>query len=161
MKLKDALKFISKLPSYFIPVGSIIRNKKNPKDIDLISKKPLSEVKKYFDKYEQYKHAPNEGDKIQTYYVKDNQNRIVINIWYGTKEELPYLILSRSYPKKFNIKVRNGLKKHGYKLTDYGLYDKNGKLIKAKNYKDIFKIINKKKLLNLPYRTPEQEELKK
>jgi DNA polymerase/3'-5' exonuclease PolX len=44
--------------------------------------------------------------------------------------------------QQFNIKLRNIAKQQGYKLSEYGLFDKDGKHIPIKSEYDIFKILN-------------------
>ncbi|MBT3941081.1 hypothetical protein HOD83_02150 [Candidatus Woesearchaeota archaeon] len=58
-------------------------------------------------------------------------------------------------PKNFNIKTRKIAMKKGYKLSEYGLFDrKTGKLLAGKTEKGIFK------KLGLPYLKPEGERRK-
>ena len=42
----------------------------------------------------------------------------------------------------FNKKMRQIAKDKGYKLSEYGLFDKNGKQFKVSSERDIFKLLN-------------------
>jgi DNA polymerase (family 10) len=56
--------------------------------------------------------------------------------------------------KNFNIAMRKVSIKKGFKLSEYGLFDKKtGKAVKAQTEQDIFKI------LGMKYKTPEEREM--
>lgn len=154
--LSDAEKFVNKLPKYILPAGSVVYKKENLGDIDLITTKPIEETYEYFKKnYENIKEIECKTKKC-FFKIHIDDKPVELNIWYATKEELPYMIFGRSYPTKFNIKVRSAVKRKGYTLSDYDLRDKSGKHVNMKTSKDFFKFF-KKIGLNIPYRTPKEE----
>jgi DNA polymerase/3'-5' exonuclease PolX len=135
MKLKE---FLDNLPRNYIIVGSILRGKKNPKDIDLITTKPLQ----------------NNRRIVKLYIPEIRKN---VDIWYIKKNELPYGYFWLAYPKIFVTRVRGAFKRKGYLLNQYGLFKNNKKLnLKLKSYKDIFKLLQQLGY-NYKYRSPKQE----
>lgn len=163
--LRKAKSIISKLPEYFIPVGSFIRNKKKIGDIDLISLKPISTAKKYLDNHFDVLETYEKGKREYFFVAKIGNQKIHFNIWYFTKSELPYAFFGLSYPKMFVARVRGAFKRNGYKLNQYGLYKGKKKInqlsgIKIKDNKSFFQILKKAFGYNYEYRTPAQQELK-
>ena len=61
-----------------------------------------------------------------------------IDIRFIPYDSYPAALLYFTGSKDFNTKVRNIAKKKGYKLSEYGLFDKNGKSIKVSSERDIF-----------------------
>lgn len=150
--LNNALKLIKTFPKYLIPVGSVIRGKKNIKDMDFITTKKLNDVLQYFS--DNFDIAINKhGNKFIDFTLKLN-HPIGINIWKTTKKEYPFAYFARAYPVEFNRNIRMKMKRLGFKLNDKGLFDNNDKLISVKNYKNIFKLVD------IPYRTPQEQEIK-
>ena len=73
-----------------------------------------------------------------------------IDIRLISKESFPYALLYFTGSKKTNTFMRNQAIKQGYKLSEYGLFDKDGNIIKLDNEKTIFEF------LQLPYLPPEK-----
>ena len=151
LKLAEAKKLISLFPRYLIPVGSVIRNKKNPSDLDFVTLKPLDKVLKWFTLHTDIISINEYGDKLLHFIIDPY---LKINIWKSTKEELPYMLFSYSYPGPFNLHIRKKAKNLGLTLSQYGLFDASNNLIKIKSFKDIFNI------LDIPFRTPAEEQLR-
>ncbi len=156
LSLKEAESLISKLPKYILPAGSVVYKKENVADIDLITTKDLTTTKEDILKVAPLKKEISCKIKKCFFEVTYDGKPIEINIWKANAKELPYMIFGRSYPTKFNIKVRSAVKRKGYTLSDYNLKDKAGKQIPAKTPKDFFNFFEKIGL-NIPFRTPEQE----
>lgn len=146
------------MPKYLMPVGSYLRKKKNPNDIDIISLRPLEQAKKYLKKKFKIVKTNEDGDRQYFIDIKRYNDIIPINVWYFTRKELPYAYFWLSYPKDFVIRVRGHLKQKGYKLSQFGL-KKGEKNIRMKNNEDFFKLLQKIGY-NYPYRTPEEQEIK-
>ena len=151
--LNELKTFAKKLPNHFYVVGSVIREKKNPQDLDLICLHDLKEDYKWFQKHYKVSKPLRLGKEILTFKLKLNNKPLKINIWHATKENLPFMGLAYSFPRVFNIALRRKAKTMGYLLNQYGLF-KNNKKIPVKNIKAIFRI------LKIKYRSPAQEEKK-
>lgn len=140
-----------KFPNYLKVVGSTGRKKIGAKDIDLISvNKELPKVYDYFKKKFKNIIVNRFGKKMMSI-TADGQK---YDVWYSSKEDLPFMLLAYSYPSGFNIGLRKKAKNLGYKLTQYGLFKDNIKL-PIKTIKGIFK------KLGVIYRSPQEQELKK
>lgn len=139
------------LPNYFIPVGSVIRGKENPGDLDLISTRPLKDAYKYFENNYDIVSVTSYGSKRSDFTIKFDDEHIPINLWFSHKDSLGVKKLLLDYPRGLVIGIRKKLKKMGYKLGDDALY-KDGILVEITDSKDIFKYAQ------IEYRTPEEEE---
>lgn len=138
-------------------VGSIIRKKKNPSDIDMISLLPIDDFLTKLNKYYEFK-IIKKGERI-TFIKIDNLPDL--NIWYVKKDELPYSIFWLSYPQLFVQRVRAAFKKNNLKLNQYGLFEGKKQILKKeiKKNEDFFDLL---KVLgyNYNYRSPAQEQKK-
>ena len=83
-----AHKIIDKLPDYFIPVGSVVRGKENPSDIDLISTRPLNEAYKFFERNYDVTEVRTHGPKRSDFVISYDGDSIPINLWYSDKDHL-------------------------------------------------------------------------
>lgn len=156
MNIKNEInEIVQELPKDFYIVGSYIRNKQFPQDMDIVTTNNINDVIDWFDSNIGDVFIKKKGPKIADFDTKYNNKFIRINIFKGTNEELPYLLFSYSYPKEFNISLRKKAKNYGLKLSQYGFYDKQGKLIKINEFNDVFKI------LDVEFRTPEEEEIRR
>lgn len=142
------------LPNYLIPVGSYIRKKEFPGDLDIVTTKNLKEVLKWFDDNFKILKVLAEGNKHIDIRIEYNKKSLGINIWRTTPDKLIYLEFAYSYPQTLNIALRKKAKNMRYKLTQEGFFDSSGFLIPINNFKEIFDI------LKVEYRTPEEEELR-
>ena len=73
-----------------------------------------------------------------------------IDIRLIPKKSYPFALLYFTGSKKTNTYMRNIAIKAGYKLSEYGLYDKNNNSILLDTEKDIFEF------LHLPYLSPDK-----
>jgi hypothetical protein len=142
------------LPKYLKVVGSTARGKDKPNDLDLLSvDKPLDQVLKYLQDHFNISQVNRKGDKILTVHMRHGKNTHKLNIWFTPKKDLPFMLLSYSYPKQFNIAMRKKAKTLGLTLNQYGLFKGDHKL-PVNTIKGVFK------KLKIAYRTPKAEEKK-
>lgn len=118
--------------------GSIRRQRLTIGDIDIIATASNSDkVIEAFVTYKDVKKILARGPTKAMIVLKNNMQadvRVVKDEVYGAA--LQYF----TGPKNFNIKLRQIAIKKGYKLSEYGLFDrKTGKLIAAKTEEEIFK----------------------
>lgn len=148
-------KIVRLIPKNMYPAGSYVRNKDNPQDIDIITDMKMEDAIKWFENNIGDIYILKNGKKISKFYVTYGKKYIPINIFRAEKmEQIPYMIFSYSYPKTMNIILRKKAKDRGLKLSQYGFFDKNNKLIPIKRFEDVFK------KLDIKYRTPEEEEIR-
>lgn len=120
--------------------GSIRRKKPLIRDIDLlaVSKNP-EKAMNAFTKMDNVKRILGKGKTKSTIILNNDVQadlRIVPEKSFGAA--LQYFTGS----KEFNIKLREIAIKKGYKLNEYGLFErKSGKMIAGKSEKDIFKVL--------------------
>jgi DNA polymerase (family 10) len=83
------------------------------------------------------------------------EKNIKIDIFYTTKDALPYALLHYTGSKNFNIRVRSHAKSLGYKLNQYGLFD-----VKTGNQIIISKASEKTilKKLGITYKEPHERD---
>ena len=65
-----------------------------------------------------------------------------IDIRFINYESYPAALLYFTGSSTLNKKMREIAKKKGYKLSEYGLFDKDGKPIKVESERDIFHKLN-------------------
>lgn len=118
--------------------GSVRRKKDLVRDIDLIavSKDPKFMID-YFCKMKEVKRVLAKGDTKAAVLLNNNIEvdlRVVKNKSYGAA--LLYFIGSKEY----NIRLRNIAIKKGYKLNEYGLFDrKTGRYVAGRTEREILK----------------------
>jgi DNA polymerase/3'-5' exonuclease PolX len=71
---------------------------------------------------------------------KDNHIRR-IDIRFVTNDSFASALLYFTGSGEFNVKMRNIAKEKGYKLSEYGLFDKDDNKVKLKSEKAIFKFL--------------------
>jgi DNA polymerase/3'-5' exonuclease PolX len=72
-----------------------------------------------------------------------NKQVIHLDFEYCDKpESYPFTLLYFTGSGEFNKKMRIIAKKKGYKLSEYGLFDKNNHIIKVSSERDIFKTLD-------------------
>jgi DNA polymerase/3'-5' exonuclease PolX len=140
-----------------IIVGSIIRKKLNPNDIDLISLLPIDDFLNILSKYYNFE-ILKKGKRISFIKIP---NFPELNIWYVKKNEIPYSKFWLSYPKNFVSRVRHFFKLQGYKLNQYGIFEGNKQVFKnqIKNNKDFFNLLQSFGY-NFKYRSPAEQQIK-
>ncbi len=121
--------------------GSVRRKKSTVKDIDLLaSSNNPKKIINTFVKFSEIKKIVLKGATKASVRLKKPDIavdlRVVKDDSYGAA--LQYF----TGPKEHNIKLRNIAIKKGYKLSEYGLFDrKTGKKVAGKHEKDIYRIL--------------------
>jgi len=152
----EAVKFSKSLPGYnhLIPVGSVASKQPIVNDLDFITTVPLIKYhNEFINKYPKIWRPVSIGEKRFDYYPQFGDKKLVINIWFAEPNELPTFYFAYGYPRQFVIAMRKKAKEMGYTLNQYGIYQ-NGEKIIINNVKNIFNI------LDLPFRTPQEEYIK-
>jgi len=131
--------------------GSLRRRKETIGDIDiLVSSYYPHEVMEYFVKYPEVQRVLLKGSTKTSVFLKDNLQvdiRVVEDKSYGAA--LQYFTGS----KEHNVKMRSIAIKKGFKLNEYGLFDKETeKYVVGKNEEEIYS------KLGLDYIEPEMRE---
>jgi len=153
LNYKDALNLIKRLPGNenLIPVGSVASKQPIVNDLDFITTKSLEAYSNAFQiQFPKTWRNMSLGEKRFDYYPLINDKKLVINIWFSKPSELSTFYFAYAYPRNFVIAMRKRASEMGYKLNQYGIY-LNNKKINIRRVKEIFKI------LDLEFRTPEQE----
>lgn len=118
------------------PVGSWRRGKKsNIGDLDYITTLPLNQVAKMLD----IPDAPNIS-KFRKELIF-SFNKVPINVWNCTESQWPFFLLAYTGDATFEKAIRKAAKKKGYKLNQYGIYDRQTNKpvdVKFKKEEDIF-----------------------
>ena len=130
--------------------GSLRRMKETIGDIDLlvVSRKP-KEVMDFFVKMQQVKKVLASGETKTSVVLKQGMQvdlRVLKPESYGAA--LQYFTGSQAH----NIEIRKIAISQGYKLNEYGLFDKKGKMVAGKTEEEIYKV------LGLPCPPPEMRE---
>ena len=133
--------------------GSVRRKEATIGDLDMVaSSDEPSKVIARFVKLPEVQKIIVKGSTKTSVWLKNNFQadlRVVDDSIYGAA--LQY----STGPKNFNIKTRKIAIKKGYKLSEYGLFDREtGELVAGKTEKEIFT------KLGLPYIKPEEERRK-
>lgn len=140
-KLESRLKKIKDVQRASL-AGSVRRRKSTVHDIDLLaSSKSPKKVIDAFVKFPEVKTIVAKGSTKATVRLKKPDIavdlRVVKDNSFGSA--LQYL----TGPREFNIKLRNIAIRKGYKLNEYGLFErKTGKKIAGKDEKEIYKVLN-------------------
>lgn len=143
--------------------GSYRREKTHSNDIDvLISKKDVymnSKAKNHLERIIQKLKKPLKRNNNQPLIIDSMTDKKIKTKYMGFSKLLnnpprridirfvPYdsyysALLYFTGSGEFNKKMRNIAKDKGYKLSEYGLFDKNGNVIKVSSERDIFKELN-------------------
>jgi len=146
MLYKDAIAFTNKIKERLrikgkkcksVVVGSLRRKEPEATDIDLLiitgnTLETLTVGK-----------LPTEGGKKRRHIKLTDPvtgERISIDFFQTTQENLPYALFHYTGSKQYNIRTRAKAKRQGYKLSQYGLF-KGDKKIKVKTEYDIMKFL--------------------
>jgi DNA polymerase beta len=156
LKLNDTNKYIIEL------CGSYRREKTQSNDIDvLISKKDTgfsSKTQNHLERFINKLKSPMKYNNNQPLLIDSMTDKIKTKYMGFSKllENPPRRIDVRFVPYSsyysallyftgsgdFNKKMRNIAKEKGYKLSEYGLFDKDGIVFKVNSERDIFKLLN-------------------
>lgn len=155
MLLTDANKIFKKLKSIIkkdvgtddidiIAVGSIRRKCTEVGDIDIliVSDTNIMKLIKLPD------YTQTEKGKRRCRFVSDG---VKVDIFYSTIAERPYALLHHTGDATFNIKCRRRAMHYGYKLNQYGIFDKHTGTSISEDFDTEKKIL---KFINVKYRSP-------
>jgi len=147
--------YLKKFDFKFNICGSYRRKKENSGDIDILileEKKTLKDIVKILteDKFI----IDNLTDDGKTKYMgickTPKSHAMRIDIRLIPKQSYPFALLYFTGSKKTNTYMRNIAIKAGYKLSEYGLFDKKNTLIPLETEQAIFEF------LHIPYLSPEK-----
>ena len=151
----DIEKYLQKFDFTFNICGSYRRQKETSGDIDILileEKKTLKDIVKILTEHKFI--IDNLTDDGKTKYMgickTPKSHAMRIDIRLIPKKSYPFALLYFTGSKKTNTYMRNIAIKAGYKLSEYGLYDKNNNSILLDTEKDIFEF------LHLPYLSPDK-----
>lgn len=130
-------------------VGSLRRHAATVKDIDFLIVDDSNKSEQIYNNLEtaNVKILSSGNKKILLTY---NDKRI--DIFFTSSKDLIPAMLHFTGSKIFNIRMRQKAKELGYTLNQYGLFTSDGKKVKIKNEKDIFK------LLDMKYKKPDERD---
>ena len=143
-KRKKVLDLVKKLVKQLKPfcrkieiAGSIRREEKNPKDIDIVlvpkSEESKNEIKEFLSKKGKFIEG---GSKEMTFKIEG----IKVELYFSNSDEWGSMLLAFSGRKGSNIGLRIIARKKGFKLTRHGLFNrKTGKKIVSRTEKEIYK----------------------
>ncbi len=143
-KIKE-LKEVTKISS----AGSLRRKKETIGDIDiLVSAKDSSKIMDFFTSLKNVKSISGKGETKSSVILEDGLN---VDLRVVKKESFGSALQYFTGSKNHNIKLRKLAIKKGFKLNEYGLFDKETQ-IAGENEKSIYQA------LELPYIIPELRE---
>ncbi len=124
-----------------IIAGSIRRKKPTVRDIDILATaKNANKVMDVFTKMKDVKRVLGKGPTRSTVILK---NGIQVDLRIVPDQSFGAAVCYFTGSKEHNIKLRELAIKKGYKLSEYGLFDrKTGKFIAGKTEKEIYKALN-------------------
>ncbi len=124
--------------------GSIRRKAETVGDIDILasSKTPEKVIEKFV-KFPEIRKVIAQGDTKAS--VKLKEHEIQLDLRVVEDDSFGSALQYFTGPKAFNIRIRKHAIKMGYKLSEYGLFDrKTGRNLAGKNESDIYKILGVK-----------------
>jgi DNA polymerase (family 10) len=124
--------------------GSLRRKISNPHDIDIVLISKPGRLQEIQHKFDTLTTPTMYGDKKMSGKTQGYQ----VDLFFATPQNYESMLMFATGPAGANIKKRVDAKAKGWKLSQYGLFNKSGKRI-ASTEKDIY---NK---LGLTYRKPE------
>ena len=153
--IKKIQTYLNTFDFEFTICGSFRRNKHSSGDIDILIKKNNNELEDIINILSKSKFlvahlTSNSKTKymgVCKFLQLDQYMRIDIRL--VTPQQYPYAILYFTGSKNTNTYMRNIAIKLGFKLNEYGLFDKYNALIELKTEQDIFEC------LNIPYLEPQ------
>lgn len=122
-------------------VGSIRRNEKNPKDVDIVLiPKDKEKIKQALNKKGKFIEG---GEKEVTFRIEG----IKVELYYTLPEEWGAMLMAFSGKRGSNIGLRIISRKKGFKLTRHGLFRKE-KRVSGRTEQEIYKALGR------PYKEP-------
>lgn len=138
-------KLTTLLPKYLTLVGSGRRGVEYSRDIDFLTTVKLDTVGNKLASLQSIKVIGqlNRGERRRSWIISMGKHIIKIDVFTTTKANYPFALLHFTGSKDFTIRVRAQAKRLGYKLSQYGLFDANGRRISGlKSERAILKKIN-------------------
>ncbi|MFA6282013.1 MAG: DNA polymerase/3'-5' exonuclease PolX [Candidatus Omnitrophota bacterium] len=131
--------------------GSLRRRKETVKDIDILvtSKNPKPVMDKFV-KLPSVKEVLAHGETKSS--VISTENNMQVDLRVVEQNSFGSALLYFTGSKEFNVKLRQLAIKKGYKINEYGVFDKKGKKLAGKTEKEMFS------LLEMDYIPPELRE---
>lgn len=147
--------YLKKFDIKFNICGSYRRKQETSGDIDILILEEKKSLKDIVNVLKEHKFIiDNLTDDGKTKYMgickTSKSHAMRIDIRLIPKISYPFALLYFTGSKKTNTYMRNIAIKAGYKLSEYGLYDKDNNFISLNTEKDIFEF------LHLPYLSPEK-----
>lgn len=142
-------------------VGSYRRGRPDSGDLDVLYRAKSSDdeaVKKEFDAFldrlqahlgAKWRVMARGAHKISGILSLTPKAAIEVDIWVATPANWAAMLLYATGSKEHNVRMRFIAKHRGFLLNQYGVFDEKGKLIPAKNEREIFD------LLKIKWRRPE------
>lgn len=150
MELFNEVSSIIKVPEEDMTLcGSARRKEKLIGDLDIV----INTTDKYLmgklkDKLSKNYEVTVAGDKKLSFII-DKSTMTPVDIYITDPSTYFYMVLYLTGSASFGIKIRGKAKSEGYKLNQYGLFDKDGKSLSVNSEKDIFDKIG------IPYVKPQ------
>jgi DNA polymerase (family X) len=130
--------------------GSLRRHKEVIRDVDILaSAKDGAKVLEKVTQLPQVERVLGQGETKASVLLREG---IQVDVRVVKDREFPYALHYFTGSKEHNIAMRQRAIARGWKLSEYGLFDKGGRPIPCKEETDIFK------KLGLPYIPPELRE---
>lgn len=141
-KLFDGLAQLLGVPSEDITLcGSARRQSELVGDLDIVisttDKYLLNKIKSKLSSYK----VTVSGNKKLSFIIQES-TMTPVDIYITDPSTYIPMVLFLTGSGNFNIKMRGKAKQYGYKLNQYGLFDKDGNLIEVHSEKDIFKMLH-------------------
>lgn len=133
-----------------IGVGSYRRERAIVSDIDVITTVDLSTIAELIQTIHTRLHPESTfkflgmyaaGERKCSMIVQFRGKNARVDIFKVLPEERPYALLHYTGPSSFNIRIRAHAKAQGFKLNQFGLYDRENNLIKLNSERAILKYI--------------------
>ncbi len=153
--IKKIQTYLNTFDFEFTICGSFRRNKSSSGDIDILVKQNNNKLEDIINTLSKSKFlVAHLTSNSKTKYmgickIPQFEQYMRIDIRLVTPQQYPYAILYFTGSKNTNTYMRNTAIKLGFKLNEYGLFDKYNDLIELKTEKDIFEC------LNIPYLEPQ------
>lgn len=120
--------------------GSLKRKEPVINDIDFITIRPIQNVYDQLKKFFGTQLKFVKGDKK---YMQLNIRNVPVDIWHAdTVEELLLKRFLRDVDKGHAIGLHKKANKKGYRLTEKGLFDKDGKKIQINNVQELHELLS-------------------
>ena len=153
--IKKIKTYLNTFDFEFTICGSFRRNKPSSGDVDILVKKNNNTLEDIINILSKSKFlVAHLTSNSKTKYmgvckIPQFDQYMRIDIRLVTPQQYPYAILYFTGSKNTNTYMRNTAIKLGFKLNEYGLFDKYNDLIELKTEQDIFEC------LNIPYLEPQ------